>query len=41
MDYSHYLYLRKEVDVERLMAREDARSSSSAIMIVISSLSGA
>ena len=25
MDYSHYLYLRKEVDVERMMAREDAR----------------
>ena len=25
MDYSHYLYLRQEVDVERMMAREDAR----------------
>ena len=26
MDYSHYMYLRKEVDLERIMSREDARS---------------
>ena len=27
MDYSHYMYLRKEIDLEKMMAREDARSS--------------
>ena len=27
MDYSHYMYLRKEIDLEKIMSREDARSS--------------
>ena len=27
MDYSHYMYLRKEIDLEKMMSREDARSS--------------
>lgn len=28
MEYSHYLYLRQEVDIERMLAREDCRSHS-------------
>ena len=25
MDYSHYMYLRKEIDLERMMSKEDTR----------------
>ena len=27
MDYSHYMFLRKEVDLDKMMAKEDARLS--------------
>ena len=35
MDYSHYMYLRKEMDLERIMSKEDTRCRVIAIFNIL------